>query len=116
MLFILTNFERTKITISMWKLWTRSSTHPLITSATLADYADMVNKQFNIYGELMYTENCLIVNIMKLKTPLCFHVYIILSTSSISSFIYKVHVPHYTKTYICQLHDLYISYASCNPS
>lgn len=88
--FILTVFKWTKIKISMWKLWTQICPHSLITSVMVA-YADMV-------GELMFIENCLIVNIMKLKTPLCFHFYIILSTSSISLFIFTVF--HYTNTFV----------------
>lgn len=69
--FILTDLKSAKIKISLWKLWTQICTHSLITSV-MAAYADIVNKQLKIYGELMFIDNFLIVNIMKLKTPLCF--------------------------------------------
>lgn len=92
--FILTDLKSAKIKISLWKLWTQICTHSLITSV-MAAYADIFNKQLKIYGELMFIDNFLIVNIMKLKTPLCFTSTLFLSTSSISLVIFTV--SHYTK-------------------
>lgn len=65
---IVTNFKYTRITIIKWQLWPSSSTH----ASVMAAYTEMMNAQLNIHDDLMFTENCLTLNIVKLKTPLCF--------------------------------------------